>query len=361
MDEGATREMNDWTIQKSRCLVITAVVTILLCAFQVQGRNDDVVILKNGDRLTGEVKGLQRGELTFKASYMAESVRLDWSKVERLESRGNYQIFLTDGRLFTDSVQVTSSNPQGTQNFLIGEQNNATRVRQIDVVRLTPVESDFWSRLDGTVDLGFSFTSGNDQYQTQFAASTTYRRSNDVTRVSVESVFSGQTDGSSTARKQFTVDYRKKLSTNWYAGGLFDMLSSDQQSLDLRTSVGGFLGRTIKQTERTSLAAFAGLVGTHEKYSVVIDQEQRTNADAMAAIDFQTFRFKTTDVSSSFIVFPSLTVPGRVRMQAKSSLRFELFKDLYWGFNVYENFDSKPPLRADKNDLSISTSVGWKF
>jgi Protein of unknown function, DUF481 len=353
--------MTDWTLQKSRRLVITAVVTILVCAFQVQARNDDVVILKNGDRLTGEVKGLQRGELTFKASYMAESVRLDWSKVERLESRGNYQILLTDGRLFTNNVHVTSSSPQGTQNFLIGDQSNATRVKQLDVVRMTPVESDFWSRLDGTVDFGFSFTSGNDQYQTQFAASVNYRREKDLITASVESVFSGQTEGSSSARKQFTVDYRRKLSTNWYAGGLFDLLSSDQQSLDLRTTVGGFVGRSLKQTERTSLAAFAGVVGTREKYSVVVDQERRTNADALAAIDFQTFRFKTTDVRSSLIVFPSLTIPGRVRMQAKSSLRFELFKDLYWGFNVYENFDSKPPLRADKNDFSISTSLGWKF
>ena len=32
---------------------------------------DDVVVLKNGDRMTGEIKGLQRGELRFKADYMA--------------------------------------------------------------------------------------------------------------------------------------------------------------------------------------------------------------------------------------------------------------------------------------------------
>src|SRR5215204_328575 len=43
---------------------------------------DDVVVLKNGDRLTGEIKGLQGGELRIKADYMAEAIRIDWTKVD---------------------------------------------------------------------------------------------------------------------------------------------------------------------------------------------------------------------------------------------------------------------------------------
>jgi len=40
------------------CLVV------LFCVLPTQATNkDDVVVLKNGDRLTGEIKGLQRGEL----------------------------------------------------------------------------------------------------------------------------------------------------------------------------------------------------------------------------------------------------------------------------------------------------------
>ena len=49
--------------------------TILLGIMPVSARrNDDVVILKNGDRLTGEIKRLQRGELSLYASYMTEAV-----------------------------------------------------------------------------------------------------------------------------------------------------------------------------------------------------------------------------------------------------------------------------------------------
>ncbi|HJU53580.1 MAG TPA: DUF481 domain-containing protein [Pyrinomonadaceae bacterium] len=338
-----------------------ALFVIIGCASAAQAkRTDDVVILKNGDRLTGEIKGLQRGELKFKASYMADAVRLDWSKVARLESKDRYLIVLTNGRLYTDSLRLAQADA-AADNFFIGDEQEAVSVRQLEVLRITPVEAGFFRQLVGTVDFGFSFTSGNDQYQTEFSASATYRKGSHALTASVDSVFSGQPKGTSNRRNQFTFDYRKQLSPRWYTGGLFDLLRSDQQSLTLRTTVGGLIGRNLLQTERTSISVFGGLAGTRENYSAQTGQPQTTNADALAGLDFNTFRFKTTDISSRLSVYPSLTTPGRTRMQFKSDLRIQLYKDLYWGFHFYENFDSKPPVRADKNDLSVSTSLGWKF
>ena len=333
-----------------------------LCGLSAEAKStDDVVVLKNGDRLTGEIKSLQRGELRFKADYMAEAVRLDWSRVERLESRGRYLIFLKDGRLFTDSLRLAPAGAAEADNFMIGAGADGVRARQMEVVRLTPVSAGFWQQLAGTVDFGTSYDSGTGQYQTQLSASATYRRGEHSLAGRVDSVFSGQTEGSSSARNQFTFDYRKQLSPRWYAGGLFDLLRSDQQSLALRTTVGGLVGRNLKQTERTRLSVFGGLAGTRENYSSDVGKPRATNADALAGLEFTTFRFKTTDFTSRFLVYPSLTTPGRTRMQFNTDLRFELYKDLYWGFHLYENFDSKPPVKADRNDLGISTSLGWRF
>jgi len=346
--------------QISRLMVTSLIIFVSVVSTQAK-RNDDVVIMKNGDRFTGEIKSLQRGELKFKSSYMAEAVRLDWSKVERLESKDQYLVLLTDGKLITDFVQLESAKNDESGNFLIGATTHSLKVKQVEVLRILPVEARFLKQLEGTVNFGFGFTSGNDQYQTDLLASATYRRGVHSITASVDSAFSGQTQGTSTARKEFTFDYRRQLTTRWYAGGLLDLLSSDQQSLDLRTTVGGLLGRSLIQSERTRLSAFGGIAGTREKYSAVVDQSRRVNADALTGLDFTTFRFKTTDIRSRLIVYPSLTIPGRLRMQVTSDLSIEIVKDLVWGFHVYENFDSKPPIRADKNDLGISTSLGWKF
>lgn len=339
--------------------VLLALLLVIGGALAARAKSkDDVVVLKNGDRMTGEIKGLQRGELKFKAGYMADAVRLDWSKVARLESRDRYLITLTDGQLFTDSLRLA---PAGGDNFHIGAGESAVRAKQIEVLKITPVEASFFRQLEGTMDFGFSFTSGNDQYQTEFSSTVTYRHGAHSLTGRLDSVFSGQTEGSSTARNQFTLDYRKQLSPRWYAGGLLDLLRSDQQSLDLRATGGGLLGRNLRQTERTRISAFGGLAVSRDRYSAELGRPRTTNTDALAGLEFNTFRFTSTDISSRVLLYPSLTTPGRTRVQFNADLRIKLVKDLYWGFHLYENFDSKPPVRADKNDLGASTSLGWKF
>jgi len=338
------------------------ILLILMCAATTFAKNDDdVVVLKNGDRMTGEIKGLQRGELRIKADYMAEAVRLDWTKIERIESKSTFLISLVDGQLFTNVMRLLPSNSDEVTNFVIGSSDKALRVHQSDVIRILPASPGFFTRLEGSIDLGFSFTSGNDQYQTGLNATTTYRTGDHSFTATIDSTFSGQTQGDSITRNQFTFDYRKQLTRRYYVGALFDLLQSDQQSLDLRTSVGGLVGRNLRQTENTRLSVFGGVVGTREHYSATVGTPRTTNADALAGVDFLTFRFKTTDIRSRFSLFPSLTTPGRTRMQATSDLSIKIVKDLYWGFHLYENFDSKPPVRADKNDLGVSTSLGWKF
>lgn len=354
--------MNKHRTARRLCRLAAIVFVGLLLPLTAAAKSvDDVVVLKNGDRMTGEIKGLQRGELRIKADYMAEAVRLDWSKVQSLESKSTYMIWLVDGKLVTNVMRLLPTSSSAAANFVIGNSRENIRVNQLDVIRITPADRGFWRRLEGSIDFGLSFTSGNDQYQTQLTATTTYRTGAHSFTASVDSAFSGQTEGTSTTRNQFTFDYRRQLKERWYVGGLFDLLRSDQQSLRLRTSAGGLIGRNLKQTEHTRLSVFGGLVGAREHYTAVLGQPETTNADGLVGVDFFTFRFSKMDIRSRVSVFPSLTTPGRMRFQTTSDLRIKVVKDLWWGFHLYESFDSKPPVAADKNDLGVSTSVGWKF
>lgn len=349
-------------VQRSLCRAVLITVLNVLVVLTALAKNvDDVVVLKNGDRLTGEIKGLQRGELRIKSDYMAEAVRLDWAKVESLESKSTFMIWLVDGKLVTDVMRLLPANSSESDNFVIGNSKQTVRVHQLDVIRITPADRGFWRRLEGSIDFGLSFTSGNDQYQTQLTATTTYRTGAHSFTASVDSSFSGQTEGTSTTRNQFTFDYRQQLNERWYAGALVDLLRSDQQSLRLRTTAGGLIGRNLKQTERTRLSVFGGLVAAREHYTALLGEPRTTNADGLVGVDFLTFRFSKTDIRSRLSVFPSITTPGRMRVQTTSDVRFKIVKDLWWGFHLYESFDSKPPVAADKNDLGVSTSLGWKF
>jgi len=341
------------------CYWMTACVALIIesATGTLAKHKDDVVIMKNGDRMTGEIKSLKQGELLFLASYMVDPVRLDWSRVARLESKDSYLISMADGYQFTEKFKVEDS---GTDNFHMGA-GGATKVSQMNVVRILPIETDFWQQLEGSINFGLSFTSGNDQYDASLSSDVTYRRGDSSLSASFDTSFSGQPKGTKTARNQLTVDYRRQLSPRWFAGGLFDTLHSDQLSLDRRVTGGGLIGRNLILNERTRLSAFGGVAVNREKYSIAPAQDWKTNVDALGGLDFKTFRFSSTNITSRLVVFPSLTTPGRVRTQLKSDLNIKIAKDFWWGVHLYDNFDSKPPINADKNDLVISTTIGWKF
>ena len=153
------------------------------------------------------------------------------------------------------------------------------------------------------------------------------------------------------------------LTNHWLAAGLFSLLKSNQQDLNLRSTYGAGIGRKLVQTDRTALTVLGGGAYSHENYTVQPDnvEQVRNNAEALLGITFSTFRFSKLNFRSQTLVFPSVNDPGRLRVSSQSNLRIELIRNFDWNFQLYENYDTRPPVHAPKNDLGITTSVGWTF
>lgn len=340
----------------ARAVVLLALLLASAAEPSLAKRKDDVVVMKNGDRFTGEIKGLQNGELSFKASYMAAAVSLNWAEVAKVESKDLFVVVLTSGVSQTGFVNAESDKVR------ITEAEQPISVPQLEVVSIKPEERSFWKQLNGSLDYGFNFTSGNSETTSSFAAGVSYYDELNLMQIDTSSQFNDQADVSSTIRNTFTAEYARDLSEKVFIPVFVDLLRSDQQQLNLRTTAGGGLGRQLHRTPQTWLRGFAGLVYTHENYFPQPGTEPiRSNLESVFAADFKTFRFTTLDLQSHLYVFPSLSDLGRVRISTVSDLKIELVKDFYFGFRVYENFDSRPPITAPKNDVGVTTSVGWKF
>jgi hypothetical protein len=325
-------------------------------------RKDDRMVLSNGDQIVGEIKSVAQGELLFKPEYVLSSMSVDWRLVRELHSQDEYHVKLSTGQFATGTIERRADG-----SFLV----NVTGGRTIttiwqDVVAMAPAESSFWAQLTGDINSGFSYTSGVNQ--TQFSASGALGYSTDryTFHADGSSTFSGQSDGSSTRRNTLTVLNALILKPRVYAGILTDFLNSQQQDLDLRTTVGGAVGRWLVLTDKTEVTIFGGAVYTHERYSAPPDptqpgSQEANNVEAVVGLGLAYFHFKTVDVQSRLAVYPSLTTVGRIRLNYAPTLNFEIVRNLYWNFTLYENYDSQPPVNAHKNDFGITNSIGWKF
>jgi putative salt-induced outer membrane protein YdiY len=325
-------------------------------------RTDDVIIMRNGDWMTGEIKKLEDGQLHFKAAYMLSSVALDWRLVERVVSKDHFNVSLTNGQIYSGVIGMESPR-EPSRDFFILEGGAAVHVAGRDVAAITPVENSVWKQLTGSMDYGYSYTGGNNATtQSSLGGSLGYRAERWSIGLDGSSVFNSQSEGTSTGRNTASFLYIRYLSQKWYAGALTEFLNSRQQALTLRATMGGGLGRYLIRTDRSGLGVLAGLSVSRERYSDESGPQPRVNnAEALFRVTYEMFRFKTADVDAVLYAFPSLTDLGRVRMGVQSALRFELFRNFFWKFSIYENFDSRPPVHAPRNDFGTGTSVGWTF
>jgi putative salt-induced outer membrane protein YdiY len=321
-----------------------------------------VVVMKNGDRLTGEIKGLEHGVLSFKAAYMIDPVQLDWDRVERLESKDAYVVGLSTGERITGGIARVAGASDSDKDFRIVETSSTMDVKPTEVIAIQQHETSFWDQLTGSINYGFSFSSGNSSTNSSLGANVGYSTAKNSIQLASTSQFDSQSNAKSTNRFTFDSQYGRTITGKWIAAGLFSLLKSNQQDLDLRSTYGGGLGRKLILTSRTSLTAIGGAVYTHESYSTQTSAVPAyNNAEGLAGLNFSTYRFKTLGIASQLLVFPSISDPGRVRLSSQSDLQIEIVRNLYWNFGLYDNVDSRPPVAAPKNDLGVTTSLGWKF
>jgi putative salt-induced outer membrane protein YdiY len=325
-------------------------------------RKDDMIVMKNGDRFTGEIKGLDHGELVFKSSYMKSSVRLDWNQVERLQSSDSYIVALANGTRVVGVMEKSPTQENSGKDIALVTPDSKLELTQREVIGLQQREQNFWEQLTGSIDYGFSFTSANSHINSSLGLNVAYYTPRNDVQLAASSQFDGQSTGPTANRITFDPQYGRRLTPNWVAVGLFNLLRSNQQDLDLRTTYGGGIGRQLVRTANTSLLAFGGLVYTHEQYAPQAGVEPINNtAEGIVGLQFATFRFRTLEMNSRSLLFPSISDPGRVRLSSQSNLQIEIVRNFFWGFQVYENYDSRPPGSANKNDFGLNTTLGWKF
>jgi hypothetical protein len=156
--------------------------------------------------------------------------------------------------------------------------------------------------------------------------------------------------------------FRQLRKSKWYAGGLANFLSSSEQQIDLRSTLGGAFARRQIFTNRTNLSFVGGLAYTNEKDAENSTATSRNNSiDGAFAAQYSTFRFDSTTFNTSLWVYPSITSAGRVRFTLNQDVYYKFLKDFYVRVSFYDNYDNRPIVGTPSNNLGASTTLGWSF
>lgn len=316
----------------------------------------DIVVLGNGDRITGEVVRLERGRLEFKTDE-AGTLYIEWDNINRVEARRTFEVGTSDGRRFLGRLE-----PGTPRTLSVGSANGTVTLPVIEVTLISPVGASFWRKLDGSFDAGFNYTQSSGVAQLNVNSETVFRRPRFEARMDLSlNATAQQADGSRDDRASFDASYVRFRGARWMVGSAARFETNESLGLRLRSQVGMTAGPRLVNSNRAQLALTAGLVVNNEQ---AVDAESTSNVEAALALQSSYFTYDRprTELSASFRSYPSLSNFGRQRIQLDSAAKREVWKDLFLALNVYDSFDSRPPNAAfDKNDVGVVLSIGWSY
>ena len=131
----------------------------------------DVLVMANGDRLTCEIKKLERGVLYGSFDYIDGTVSLQWSKVVRVDSKQLFIVHTQDGSIYEGALRTPETPAQQPVKIEVLEASqNARPLAPAQVVEMAQTSEAFWRRLSGNIDSGLMFTKGNSTTQYTFGA-----------------------------------------------------------------------------------------------------------------------------------------------------------------------------------------------
>jgi len=350
---------------------------LLLCANTWARDKTDIILMVNGDRITGEIKQLEHGKLRVSTDSLGD-IRIEWDDIERIDSAYEFQFERTDGVRITGVIQ---DSPEQKEITLANHEETAS-FTHANVVRISQIENSFWERLKGSLAFGYSFTKASNVAQGNLGFRATHRTEERSFTLDGSTIITNDQEGKGgTQRSDISIKMTRFRENRWFNNYWLGFESNDELRLNLRTSIGTGLGRFLIQTNTSELGLMAGLVGTNEDVDSVIETLPSTtkqNLEGLLAIDYSRYIFDdpSLDLSTTLVAYPSITESGRIRTQFDLNLRWEIINDLYLDLSYYNTYDSDPqsdnfsdlgpiidPLLRplEKHDYGVVTSLGWSF
>jgi hypothetical protein len=213
---------------------------------------DEVVELSNGDRVTGEIKGLDRSQLTVRTLDLG-TVQVRWQRVVRLNSSRTLEIELTGGRRLQGSL--VSAAP-GTLDVTGNAGTETVDLAAIVVIR--PVARSWIGDLTGRLDAGFSYTRGSGVAQSSLSGELTTRRPAFESTVAFNAVLT-QVEGQPDSSRYFLgYNYYRFRTGRVFVGGLADVQRNRDLGISIRASAGVGPGYQFLKSQRQELTIVAG-------------------------------------------------------------------------------------------------------
>ncbi len=361
----ARRQIDELSTVMRSSVVAFAIVLGSLAMYPspLAAQKTDVVTLQNGDKITGEIKRLERGRLEYSTDDMG-TLNIEWGKIAQLTSVWYFEVELRSGEKHFGTFSEGAE--PGTVIVAIPAPDT---LPMASIVRITPIEASFWERLSGFIDVGFDFARANRSTQLTLSGRVRYRGRRWGATAEGSSYFQDQEEVDRTTRNNLSFSLDRFFGQGRWSG--YFLASGEQNEelgLALRGNFGIGISRQVLQTNSSVLVLGGGAVLNRERFedetNAAGEDTTSTSAEAVVRFEWGIFRFDSPelDLLTKIDVYTSITDFGRVRADGDLRIQYEVIKDFFTGLTLFATLDSRPPTTdATKLDYGIQLTVGWSY
>ena len=283
-------------------------------------------------------------------------------KIKKIKTTQSYLITLNTGMringvFFSEGSKIRIT---GIQRTLGGVQNISILVQPSEIVLVRQIDPNFWSRFSANIDIHYSFTRSNNLRQYSSSSSITYRADLWNIKGSYNALNSRQDSIEPTDRTEVDISFTYLLQRDYYITSTANFLSNTEQSLDLRTTARGGLGKYILHTNQAYIGISAGIAFNNEVYDSDIE-EGRQSLESFLGTELNLFDTGDLNFNLSATIFPSLTESRRIRADLSGNLKYDLPLDFYIKAWLSVNYDNRSVSGTNNLDYMVQTGFGWEL
>ena len=314
----------------------------------------DLLVLDNGDRITGRLDSISGGKAIFDTSY-AGRIWVEMANIRTLETEEAYAVRVGDQMMagtFADA---------GDRQQLVGDEQvnilNWESVRSATQSRNTL--SKFAQEWGAHLDLSLSLAEGNSTTEA-FNALLELDYQDDLNTHLVTALLAREEGEGLLTRDQLDIDYGYKrfLNERWYGAGNAEYFQDTLKEVDSRITLGAGVGVQFIDNSIENLASDLGISAVRED----IGGDSEVEPALRLGVDYQ--RFVLAKTIELFHRQSILQLLGNEKSQVFSSstgIRFAYNDRINTNFRIDVAYESDPPPGNKKTDTTYSLGVGIKL
>ena len=334
-----------------RTILILGLVFAVFCA------SADVVLFKSGDRLTGTVKSVDAGKMTF-ASKAVGTVTIKLADVRTFSADDPVEFVLEDGSVTKQTV--STSDRDGTAKLFDGTEVELAKIVQINP---KPTEKVKWT---GKGTAGVDIVRGNTHTTAETLAFEVARRSEELRLSSNGDYYHKVTENVSNGTKSTTVaKWSLKGQADWffteknYVYGNTRFEKDRVANLDDRITSGIGYGRQWIERKDLNVSTEGGLTWVHERYQH-LSKDRRYMAARLAYHADKTLWSKVK-LYHNFEWIPSANENHYYLINSDVGLQAPLTARLAFDAKFQYAYNSDPSNRIKHADLRYLFGLSWIF